>query len=153
MSSHRTPAAAAAVLLPLLAFTVIFLNCAREVKKADPVDICPPTIGDGPRVKFANEGFINADVYRVVIVQPEIVFDAAAASKTARIRALSSLQKYLQSRDMVVDQNVTARLLALIDECGHIGEPTSNDGGSCVYYFDITRPRLVDYVLSISRKR
>ncbi|HSV98470.1 MAG TPA: hypothetical protein VLM75_16235 [Spirochaetota bacterium] len=153
MSSYLTRATAAAVIIPLLAFIVFFFNCAKEVRKPSQVDICPPTIGDGPRVMFEKEGFMSADVYRVVIVEPERVFDAAAAAKTARIRALSSLQKYLQSRDMVVDQNVTARLLALIDESGHIGESTANGAGRCVYYFDITRPRLAEYVLSISRKR
>lgn len=151
MISHRTPAAA--VMLPFILCAVLFVNCAKEVKKAPQPDICAPGIGDGPRVEFEKEGFISVDVYRVVIVEPESVFDATAATKTARMRALSSLQKFLQSRDMVVDQNVTARLLALIDESGRLGESSVNGGGRCVYYFDITRPRLADYVLSISRKR
>ncbi len=129
------------------------MHCAREVKKPAQPDICAPVIGDRPRVAFESEGFISADLYRVVIVEPESVFDAANATKTARMRALSSLQKYLQSRGMVVDRNVTARLHALIDESGRLGESTANGGNRCVYYFDITRPRLEDYVLSISRRR
>ncbi|MBP7603216.1 MAG: hypothetical protein KBA15_04775 [Spirochaetes bacterium] len=141
-------------LLPLLAAAVVTgLYCAKEVKKPVQPDICPPTIGTGPRVEFEKEGFISADLYRIVIVEPEGGAEIAAAEKTARMRALSSLQKYLQSKDMVVDQNVTARLLALIDESGRLGRSTSNGGGRCVYYFDIERPRLADYVLSISRKR
>lgn len=141
-------------LLPLLAAAVVTgLYCAKEVKKPVQPDICPPSIGTGPRVEFEKEGFISADLYRIVIVEPEGGAGIAAAEKTARMRALSSLQKYLQSKDMVVDQNVTARLLALIDESGRLGRSTSNGGGRCVYYFDIERPRLADYVLSISRKR
>ena len=141
-------------LLPLLAAAVVTgLYCAKEVKKPVQPDICPPSIGTGPRVEFEKEGFISADLYRIVIVEPEGGAEITAAEKTARMRALSSLQKYLQSKDMVVDQNVTARLLALIDESGRLGRSTSNGGGRCVYYFDIERPRLADYVLSISRKR
>ena len=141
-------------LLPVLAaaaVTVFF--CAKEVKTPTQPDICPPTIGTEPRVEFEKEGFISADLYRIVIVEPEGGAEISATEKTARMRALSSLQKYLQSNDMVVDQNVTARLLALIDESGRLRTSTASDGGRCVYYFDIERPRLADYVLSISRKR
>lgn len=149
----RTSAVFPAVLICVLSFALADQRCSKEVRQMDRPDICPPSIGDGPRIEFEKEGFISADLYRVVIVEPEDDAGAAFAEKTARIRALGSLQKYLQSKDMVIDHNVTARLLALIEESGRLVRSTSEGGARCVYYFDISKPRLSDYVLSISRKK
>ena len=50
-------------LLPLLAAAVVTgLYCAKEVKKPVQPDICPPSIGTGPRVEFEKEGLDRKSV-------------------------------------------------------------------------------------------
>ena len=94
--------------------------------------------------EYDREGFITPDLYRVVIVKPR---DSANISlkyvkRSAKSRALISLQKYIVSNNGTISQNTRAVLLNLINDHGKLNEEISRYKSRNVYHFDIKKPAL-----------
>lgn len=103
--------------------------------------------------EYLKEGFISEDVFRVVIVIPQgSNDDITSIEKRAKQRALMSLQKYLTSQNMTVDQKTRTKLLHLTKG----GTLTKRDD-TCetrqVYLFQINRRNLKHHVDSIPLRR
>ncbi len=103
--------------------------------------------------EYLDEGFISEDVFRVVIVIPQgSTEDITVIEKRAKQRALMSLQKYLTSRNMTVDQKMRRKLLHLAE-----GGTLSKRDDTCetrqVYLFQINRRNLKHHVDSIPTGR
>ncbi len=104
--------------------------------------------------EYEQEGFIDDGLYRIVIIQPaDAARKASALEDTARQRTLSSLQKYLISQNRIVDANATAELNALIAQHGTLAEQPSTKDTRRIYYFDVRKERLKDYLNATTRKR
>lgn len=104
-------------------------------------------------LEYEHEGFIGENVYRIVIVVPHYILESKQSDieKTARMRALSSLQKYLASQDKQVDHNITAELLSLIEKNGNLSTGHSMSKSRDIYYYDIKKERLKEYLLDLKR--
>jgi len=106
-------------------------------------------------LEYEYEGFINENTYRIVIVMPNDTMKnkQADVEKTARMRALSSIQKYLASQDKQVDHNITAELLSLIEKNGNLFAGHSATKSRDIYYYDIKKEHLKEYLLELKPKR
>jgi|GEM_PF-405119 len=140
----RTLIAACCLIIPL--FLAV---CAKKIRKTVPdtkTDFHP---------EYDHEGFINDDHFRIIIIEPRLAGEShrPTIEKTARQRALASLQKYLLSQDRVVDQNATAELISIIDENGRLIDTGCDNRNRVIYYYEIRAERLRDRIDRISKKR
>lgn len=140
----HTLIAACCLIIPL--FLAV---CAKKVKKTG-----PDTKTD-LHLEYDQEGFINDDHFRIIIIEPRLAGEShqPAIEKTARQRALASLQKYLLSQDRVVDQNATAELISIIDENGKLIDTGCDSRSRMIYYYEIRAERLRERIDRISKKR
>ena len=147
---RKRPGALVMVALIALAFCSW---CAAP--KVAPPDVAAPVTPDAFCPEYDQEGFINPNLYRVVIVEPRGAGETEIRSVTekARLRALSSMQKYLLAHDRAVDQNVTAELLSLVERHGTLEDKGCASATRYIYYFNINKENLQDHLSAISRKR
>ncbi|TAL39073.1 MAG: hypothetical protein EPN93_03080 [Spirochaetes bacterium] len=155
MNPLRLTALTAALLMSAL-FALLPVQCTCD-KIGGPETVNNGRLPDNNKTappEFEQEGFIGDGVYRVIIIQPaETAPKGSVLEDTARQRALSSLQKYLIAQDRIVDANVTAELNALIARHGTLAEQPSTRDTRRLYYFDVRKDRLKEYLNTTTRKR
>jgi hypothetical protein len=134
---------------------LLTLGCAKEVRHNAVPDVKAPDKIDAFCPEFEQEGFISGDLYRIVVVVPKGADPAEISSveKTARQRALSSLQKFLISQDRVVDQNITAELLRLLESGGALEDTHCKSESRDIFYYNVKKENLRGFILGIARKR
>ncbi|HOS40114.1 MAG TPA: hypothetical protein PLG31_10295 [Spirochaetota bacterium] len=104
--------------------------------------------------EYQREGFISKDLYRIVIVSPaDECPDMGYVEKNARQRAFMSLQKHLESRNKIVDQNTRARLLNLINEKGTVKNLECRDEKRKAFVFEIEMKNLGQYLDGLAGRR
>lgn|GEM_PF-943550 len=105
--------------------------------------------------RYLNEGFINQNVFRVIILAPEeeCMNGLTEIEYRARKRAEASLQKFLLSNDRIVDQNTRASILNLISSHGKLSAKDIHCQGNNVFYFDIKKTNLKRHLKKITSSR
>ncbi len=144
----------------LLAVTVLFCmvnitSCTRKVMQGPP-PVDKPTHRDKPFPVYDQEGFISADNYRVIIVEPRENAhreNRDAIEKSARLRALSSLEKYLISEGYSLAPSTRAKLINLIERYGTIRLVDSPNTQRIVYYYEIRKMNLKQVLHDTCRTR
>lgn len=105
--------------------------------------------------RYLNEGFINPNVFRVIILAPEeeCLNSLTEIEYRARKRAEASLQKFLVSNDRIIDQNTRASILNLVSSHGKLRAKDIHCQGNNVFYFDIKKTNLKRHLKKITRSR
>ncbi len=127
-----------------LIFIVIFLLSCSTTEKPKKKVVNEKEDDKEDISEYDKEGFISPDLYRVVIVKPKGSGNSSIAyvKRSAKRRALVSLQKYIVSNNGIISQNTKAELLNLIDEYGELNEEDTAYESRNVYHFDIRKPDL-----------
>ncbi len=105
--------------------------------------------------RYLTEGFISIDVFRVIILAPEeeCLNNLKEIEYRARKRAEASLQKFLVSKDRIIDQNTRATILNLINSHGKLQAKDIHCQGNNVFYFDIKKSNLKRHLKRITSSR
>jgi hypothetical protein len=132
-------------------------SCTKDnTKKIPNTDHGETPLSDiGIDKKYLSEGFISNDIYRVVIVSPK---DASASEPEvlmdkAKKRARVSLERSLAANDIQSDRNVKAEILILIEQNGRMTKKEFEHNRYDVYYFDITKKNMLNYLKIISTQK
>ncbi|MBN2160518.1 MAG: hypothetical protein JW807_14075 [Spirochaetes bacterium] len=144
--------------IPLISLLTAFsLFCSKESRKAD----VPAGGGDlslneiDIDKKYLSEGFLSDNLYRVVIVtlkesgSPDIDLIRAKARK----RALVSLERSLAADDVSFDRNTRAGILDLVRNNAKLERQDIEHKRYEVYYFDIKKSHMKNYLKNISSER
>ncbi len=137
--------AAAATLLPPL-------SCAGKNTRVDDGDI--PLADSTIEKKYLAEGFISADLFRVVIIATKDAgaSELAALRTRAKNRARISLERNLTEENIRIDANMKAEILNLIEENGQLARKDIGHSRYHVYYFNITKKNIKTYLKNISSR-
>ncbi len=163
MSHHRKcgihfSAKGMIAVIPLLfAIALIHSSCAREkqVIAPPPEDVDIPLNSTDIEKKYLSEGFIGSDLYRVVIVRPkgDTGSGLETIKKRASIRARVSMERTLIEEDVQCNRNTRAALLSLIEENGMLKKTDIEHSRYDIYYFDIQRTNMKQYLKRVSSER
>jgi hypothetical protein len=142
----------AAILLVASAALLPLLSCAGKNTMADDGDA--PLIDSTIEKKYLTEGFISTDLFRVVIVAPR---DAAASELSAirnraQNRARASLERSLTEENIRIDANMKAEILNLIRENGQLARNDIGHSRYHVYYFNISKKNIKNYLKSVQSR-
>ncbi len=99
--------------------------------------------------KYLAEGFIDKNIYRIVIVNPKNDGTPQSDIKSKSMkRAISSLEKFIQDSDKKSDANTRANLLRLMESNGSFYKKNVEKYANDVYYFDIKKDNIKKFILS-----
>ncbi len=153
----------AACLISSLAIIGCTRNISKEISKDVTIqkntseeftEIKPPARKTLSK-KYLSEGFIGSDIFRVIILAPVEECDNGFTEiqYRAKKRAEASLQKFLISKDRIIDQNARAGILNLINNFGEFHAKDIHCEGNNVFYFDIQKNNLKRHLKKISQSR
>jgi hypothetical protein len=150
-NKHVKYAAYSAAALALSA--LLSVSCAKTIREDH--HGARPVKADAPdSEEFKQEGFINGDLFRIVIVTPkEENTPAGEIESAAKRRAFVSLQKYLASKNSIINQNVNAMLLNLVEKDGTLKPLNREHPTRKVYFYEVQRANLRQYVNGLAEKR
>jgi len=146
-------------------FTIIpmllIFSCSKKVKKdedltgkKDPVE---KTEERDARLdkKYMKEGFISNNTFRVIILATleECENDITGIEEKARKRAIATLQKLLISKNRIVDNNVRTEILNIVNRYGNLKNKDIRCGNNNVFFFDIEKNNLSQYLMKITHSR
>lgn len=104
--------------------------------------------------EFKKEGFITPHMFRVVVIEPiEYVMTRDYAMETAKKRAFLMLKKHLLSENRIVTSNVDATLLGIVERDGILKKIDDIKKTRNVYFYEIKKEGLRQYVESLAPKR
>lgn len=105
--------------------------------------------------KYLTEGFISSDLYRVVIVTPKETgqYELDAIQNKARKRAQVSIEKNLSGSDIPWDRNTRAAIINLINQNGQLSKKDIDHSRFSVFYYDITRKNMKNYLKSVATQK
>lgn len=133
---------------------IVFMSCSSDSKNVKEI----PPADSVTEEEFADEGFISADSYRIIIVEPKEYVDSDNEDyirRAATRRAMLSIQKYLRSRNrnIDIDRNVNANILNLINDYGELKMCVKQQERRNVHSFEIKKPGLRKYLDSMAQER
>jgi superfamily I DNA and/or RNA helicase len=129
------------------------LSCTKKNNMVDDGEI---SLSDtNIEKKYLAEGFISEDLFRVVIVTLK---DSGAAEpgsikSRAKNRARVSLERSLAEDNIPSDRNMKAEILNIIEQNGHLFRKDIEHRRYNVYYFDVTKKNMKNYLRNISSQR
>ncbi|MCX7678361.1 MAG: hypothetical protein N2316_04005 [Spirochaetes bacterium] len=104
--------------------------------------------------EFRKEGFISPNIFRVVIIEP---VDSSStrdyAQETAKKRAFLMLKKHLLSENRIVNQNVEATILGIVEHNGTVTKVDDMKKTRNVYFFEIKKEGIKQHIESLAPKR
>jgi hypothetical protein len=105
--------------------------------------------------KYLAEGFITSDLYRVVIVSPKEAgaADMDAVQNKAKKRARISIEQNLAGSNIPCDRNTKAEILNLINNNGQLSKKDIDHQKYNVFYYDITKKNMKNYLKNIASQR
>lgn len=105
--------------------------------------------------KYLAEGFITSDLYRVVIVSPKDagISDMEEVQNKAKKRARISIEQSLAGSNIICDRNTKAEILNLINNNGQLSRKDIEHQKYSVFYYDITRKNMKNYLKNIASQR
>ncbi len=136
--------------------SLMFFSCKTNTVVNDKKDIKPidkkPVVLDK---EFLKEGFINNEIFRVVIVteRNDCSTPESEISEMAKKRSSAILKNYIISQNRIYDTNTNAVIINLIDEHGKIILKKSDCTENRVFYLDIVKPEIKNYILNSSKHR
>lgn len=141
----------AAFLITAIAF-LVFFSCGKDQIKNDTSSSVKPSPSasaksavNGNGERYENEGFITANIYRVMIVAlSDGNIDEKEYDKQARNKAVASLKKYLASRNKSLTANTNAQILNLIADYGTVKQVFVE--GKRLFILDIDKQGLREQV-------
>jgi len=143
-----------AAILIAIAISLTTFDCRRQTRQDN---VMNKDKGDSIIVEsYSREGFIGNNTYRVVIVQPEGTPAPGPAEITdlAKKRALQSMKNYLSSRNAILTPNHTAALLDIVQHSGKLSNvETDSSNSRKVFYFEVERDNLRNYLNELAKKR
>jgi hypothetical protein len=147
------------IVILMLMFSMVLLqsSCKKDniINNHDGNNGEIPLSDSGIDKKYLAEGFISGDLYRVVIVTPKEA-DAAdmdAITARARKRARVSLEQSLAAINIPRDRNTRAEILKVIDTNGRLEKKDFETVKYDIYYFDISKKNLKNYLKNASTQR
>ncbi len=137
----------------MTAAALLAVSCAKKTVSRPDQPPAPPTPERMEEV-YLREGFIEDDLFRVVIV------DSAEGGQSiedprdkAEKRALATLQKYLLDKDRIYDNNTRAELINLIESDGSFSKMDITHNNNSVYYLDIRKRNIRRFVEGMAQHR
>ncbi|MBP7738220.1 MAG: hypothetical protein KA369_19750 [Spirochaetes bacterium] len=105
--------------------------------------------------KYLAEGFITSDLFRVVIVSPKEAgaTDMDSVQNKARKRARISIEQNLAGSNIPCDRNTKAEIINLINNNGQLNMKDIDHRKYNVFYFDITKKNMKNYLKNIASQR
>ena len=128
--------------------------CSKNIKRSEDIN-ANMSQKDGDSI-YLKEGFVSKDLYRIVIVEPKEITDSynrEKTEKTAKRRALISLQKYIMSNNQVINKNINAILLNLIEEHGILRTLPTNHRTRNIHLFEIRKSALKQSLEDLAENR
>lgn len=146
------------LIIPLLwALAAFSFFCAKDSLKKDvPADTGDISLHDlDIDKKYLAEGFMSADLYRVVIISPKEAGppDLDLIRAKAKKRALVSLERSLAADGVTCDRNTRAGILGLVQDSGELERQDIEHRRYDVYYYDITKTHMKSYLKNMSAER
>lgn len=98
--------------------------------------------------KFLTEGFITSDLYRVVVVTPKDAGspDLDGLKNRAKRRARVSIERNLTEESITCDRNTRSEILNLVESNGQFSRKDVDHKRYDVYYFDITKRNMKNFL-------
>jgi hypothetical protein len=105
--------------------------------------------------KYLEEGFIDNNTYRIVIIcgLEECQKNRGDITSKAHKRAQASLQKLVSSKGAAINRNVNASILNLIQSKGSIELKDGECGKTNIFYFNIRESNLKSRIEEIARSK
>ena len=137
---------------------IIFNSCTTKkgIKEVTPISQGKePLKGTINKQKFQREGFITRDIYRVVIVQPNIgnKYNMKSLIKIAKRKTYTSLQNYLLENDIRINRNTQVRIINLINANGKLIKIDMGRKSSDTYIYEITKKNLKQHIKNLSKNK
>ena len=132
------------------------LSCTKKSARNNMVDDGEISLSDiNIEKKYLAEGFISGDLFRVVIVAPKDsgVAELGSIRSRAKNRARVSLERSLAEENIQSDRNMKAEILNLIEQNGQLARKDIEHRRYNVYYFDVTKKNMKNYLKNISSQR
>jgi hypothetical protein len=144
------------VIILFFCFAMIGACCTKNIPKNDKTpdeDISLANIDIDK--KYLAEGFISDDLYRVVIVTPggSGQLDQEYIINKAKKRAVISLERSLTAAGITCDRNTRAEILVLLEEKGSLTKKNVDHKKYDVYYFDIVKPYMKNYLKNAGMRK
>ncbi len=144
-------------ILFVAAMAIITLSCSKgTTKKNGPAPDKEISLDNVDIEKnYLAEGFITSDLYRVVIVSPKEAgaADIEAIRNKAQKRARISIEQNLAGSNVPCDRNTKAEILNLINNNGRLDKKDIDHQKYNVFYYDITRKNMKNYLKNIASQR
>jgi hypothetical protein len=140
----------------ILLSALLFFSCKTKTVIVDKKDIKPDNKNNVVLDKeFMKEGFINNEIFRVVIVteKNDCRTSENDISDLAKKRSSAILKNYIISQNRIYDSNANATVINLIEEKGRIIPKKSDCSENRVYYLDIKMPEIKNYILNSAKQR
>jgi glucose dehydrogenase len=139
----------------ILLSALIFFSCKTKTVVDDKKDIKPNNKIVVLDKEFLKEGFINNEIFRVVIVteRNDCKTPENEIAEMAKKRSSAILKNYIISQNRIYDSNSNATIINLIEENGKIISKKSDCTENRVYYLDIKMPEIKKYILNSSKHR
>jgi hypothetical protein len=133
------------------------LSCSKGTTKNDGPKIDTEISLDSVDIekKYLAEGFITSDLYRVVIITPKEAGrdDTEAITNKARKRAQVSIEQNLAGSDIPYDRNTRAEIINLINQNGQLSKKDIEHRRYNVYYYEITKKNMKNYLKNVASQR
>ena len=138
----------------IMLFSVI--SCTSEREKIHPPVNNHVSIQEKPLPEeYLQEGFINRDTFRIVIVTPAKTPEEAVASieSRARTRAVSVLKNYIQTRGWDFTDRTRGELFRLILSNGTVTHMERDNTRDSVFVYDIRKGNIQNEIDLIASRR
>jgi hypothetical protein len=139
----------------MLIAVIVALQTMSCTKKNNMVDDGEISLSDiNIEKKYLAEGFISGDLFRVVIVTlKDSGAELGSIRSRAKNRARVSLERSLTEDNIPSDRNMKAEILNIIEQNGHLARKDIEHRRYNVYYFDVTKKNMKNYLKNISSQR
>ncbi len=145
------------VLTSFITALLTFQGCGHDVREGDIVAVPDRNSYDDSSLpeEFKTEGFVASGIFRVVIVEPgeSAGKDGSNIAREAKKRAFLSLKRYLISENRIVTPNSEASLLNLVESEGKLSPVEDKSRDRTVYFFEIKKNNVREYVDGLAPKR
>jgi hypothetical protein len=142
----------ARIMLIAVIVTLQTMSCTKKNNMVDDGEISLSDINI--EKKYLAEGFISGDLFRVVIVTlKDSGAELGSIRSRAKNRARVSLERSLTEDNIPSDRNMKAEILNIIEQNGHLARKDIEHRRYNVYYFDVTKKNMKNYLKNISSQR
>jgi hypothetical protein len=148
-----------AAFFSLIALLCLLLTLPQGCVRDDGTNVRPPDNGeidipiesiDIDR-RYLTEGFIGNRLHRVVIVTLRgSGNDADVLSKKGALRSRVTMERSLCAESIPVTRNTRAAILRLIESNGMLRKTEIEHGRYDIYYYDVTRDNIRQYLKNAS---